>query len=174
VAGELPREPHNARLHLFSAAPELVEFGRHAYRRRSEQSSRLLGQLFERLRGEGFAVWYSMEDFNRQFAKEHFKKLTPQERREAPESLPPEERLAGLSAEQIRQYLDQLTAQRSAGAQAAAQEITGMESGDIPKNKRDQNASADTTGMMACQAFNGSTARRAAELLHSPASSRVS
>jgi hypothetical protein len=115
-------------LHLFSAAPELVEFGRDAYRRRSEQTSRLLGQLFERLRGEGFAVSFTMEDFNRQFAKEHFKKLTPEERREALESLPPEERrqvlqslapeerLAGLSAEQIRQYLDQLTTQRSAGA----------------------------------------------------------
>jgi hypothetical protein len=26
VAGQLPREPHNAPLHLFSAAPELVGF----------------------------------------------------------------------------------------------------------------------------------------------------
>jgi hypothetical protein len=56
VAGELPREPHNAPLHLFSAAPDLVEFGGGAYRQRSEQTSRLLGQLFERLRGEGFAM----------------------------------------------------------------------------------------------------------------------
>jgi len=50
---------------------------------RSEQTSRLLGQLFERLRGEGFAVSYTMEDFNRQYAKEHFAQLTPQEQREA-------------------------------------------------------------------------------------------
>src|SRR5438094_7211980 len=40
VAGELPREPHNAPLHLFSAAPELVAFGSGAYRRRSGQNSR--------------------------------------------------------------------------------------------------------------------------------------
>jgi hypothetical protein len=131
VAGELPREPHNDTLHLFSAAPELVGFGQAAYRRRSEQTSRLLSQLFDRLQGEGFAMSFTMEDFNRQYAKEHFARLTPQEQREALErlspeqrrevleALPPEERLAGLSPEerlaglsedQVRQLLDQLTA----------------------------------------------------------------
>src|SRR5262249_4062095 len=38
VAGELPREPHNAPLHLFSASAELVGFGSRAYRRRSEDT----------------------------------------------------------------------------------------------------------------------------------------
>jgi hypothetical protein len=133
VAGELPREEHNAPLHLFSASPELVAFGRNAYRRRSEHTSSLLEQLFERLRGEGFAMW-TMEDFTRQYVKEHFSQLTPQEQSEAlqrlspehrqevlrslPEeerrnvlrSLPPEELLGALSAEQIREYLDRLTA----------------------------------------------------------------
>ena len=64
---------------------------------------------------------YTMEDFVRDYIKEHFPQLTPEEqrevlkrlsperRREVLESLPPEERLAGLSAEQIRQYLDALT-----------------------------------------------------------------
>jgi hypothetical protein len=137
VAGELPREPHNAPLHLFSASPELVGFAGGAYRRRSEQTSRLLGQLFEALRGEGIAMSYTMEDFNRQYAKEHFARLTPEEQREALQALPPEKqqellqalpperrlaglppelRLAGLSAEQIRQYLDQLTAGRPPAA----------------------------------------------------------
>ena len=72
VAGELPREPHNAPLHLFSAAPELVEFGRSAYQRHSEQTSLLLGQLFEKLQGEGLAVSYTMEDFIHDYIKEHF------------------------------------------------------------------------------------------------------
>jgi hypothetical protein len=120
-AGDLPREPHNAALHLFSASPELVEFGGGNYRRRSEQTSRLLGQLFETLRGEGFDVSFTMEDFNRQYIKEHFGQLTPQEQQEVldalpPEKrlagLPPEQRLAGLSAEQIRQYLERLSASR--------------------------------------------------------------
>src|SRR5262249_35229418 len=83
VAGELPREEHNAPLHLFSASPDLVSFGRGAYQRRSEDTSALLGQLFDRLREEGFAVSYTMEDFQRQYAKEHFARLTPEEQREA-------------------------------------------------------------------------------------------
>jgi hypothetical protein len=126
VAGELPREPHNAPLHLFSASPELVGFASGAYRRRSEQTSRLLGQLFDRLRGEGFVVAFTMEDFNRQYVKEHFARLTPEERREALEALPPDERrevlqslpaeelLAVLSADQMRRHLEQLTAGRPA------------------------------------------------------------
>ena len=127
VAGELPREGHNAPLHLFSASPELVDFGRGAYRQRSPQTSRLLGQLFETLEEEGFPMAYTMEDFNRDYIKGHFRKLTPEERRQALQTLPPEEwrdllqglspeeRLAGLSMEQIeqiREYLDRLTASR--------------------------------------------------------------
>jgi hypothetical protein len=55
---------------------------------------------------------YTMDDFIRDYVKEHFAKLTSQEREEVLRSLPPEERLAGLSAEQIRQYLDRLTSRR--------------------------------------------------------------
>jgi hypothetical protein len=110
VAGELPREAHNAPLHLFSASPELVGFGRSAYQRRSETTSQLLGQLFERLKAEGFAMSYTMEDFKRDYHREQLLKLPPEKRQEIMESLPLEERLAGASAEQIRQYLDRLTA----------------------------------------------------------------
>jgi hypothetical protein len=132
VAGELPREAHNAPLHLFSALPELVGFGRSVYRGHSETTSKLLGQLFERFKDEGFAM-YTMEDFKSDYVREHFLKLPlkerrkmlqslpqeerrevleslPAERREFLESLRPEERLAGLSEEEVRAYLDQLTA----------------------------------------------------------------
>ncbi len=121
VAGELPREAHNAPLHLFSASPELIAFGQSVYQQHSEQTSLLLRQLFERLRKEDFAMSYTMQDFKRDFFKEHLANLTPQEREEVLRSLPaeerlaglpPEERLAGLSAEQIRHYLEQLTAGR--------------------------------------------------------------
>jgi hypothetical protein len=133
VAGQLSREPHNAPLHLFSAKPELVGFGQTAYQRRSQNTSLVLGQLFERLRGEGFAMSFTMEDFKRELTKDNFKKLspkeqqealqslTPEKRREMLESLPPEERLAGLSPEerlgglspqQIQQFLNKLTAGR--------------------------------------------------------------
>ena len=122
VAGELPREEHNAPLHLFSASPELVGFAGGSYRKRSERTSRLLEQLFEEFKGEGFVMPYTMEDFERDYIKKHFPKLTPDEQREALELLPPDqrraiieslpaaERLAGMSAEEIQKYLDQLAA----------------------------------------------------------------
>src|SRR5947209_4200524 len=111
VVGELPQEAHNAPLHLFSAAPDLVQFGGRAYQRRSEQTSRLLGQLFEMLREEGFAMSFTMEDFNREYIKEHFPQLTPQEQREALERLSPEHRqevLRSLPAEERREVLRSL------------------------------------------------------------------
>ncbi len=162
VAGELPREAHNAPLHLFSASPELVNFARGAYRQHSPWTSRVLRQLFESFQGEGQVMPYTVEDFERDYFKKHFARLRPKEKREALQALSPEkqrellqalppekqrellqalppekqrellqalspekqrellqalpleQRLAGLSEEQIRQYLEQLTAHRPA------------------------------------------------------------
>ena len=114
VAGQLPREAHNAPLHLFSASPELIGFGRSAYRQHSEDTSQLLGQLFERLEGEGFTMSYTMEDFRRDYVKSHFARLTPEERREVLQSLSPEEQgeaLERLSPDRLRQVLQALEAQ---------------------------------------------------------------
>ncbi len=137
VAGQLPREAHNAPLHLLSASPELVGFGRGAYRQHSEHTSRLLRQLFERYRGEGIDMAFTWDDFERWYIMDHFPQLTPQERqkvlqalppeeqREALERLPPEQRrallqslppqefLEGMSTEEIRQYLERRTAAES-------------------------------------------------------------
>lgn len=110
VAGELPPEPQNAPLHLFSARPELISFGGRTYRRRSDDTSRLLDQLFKGLQAEE-VMPYTMEDFRRDYFKERFSELTPQEQQDAIQSLTPEVRLAGLTAEQIRQYLDRLAAE---------------------------------------------------------------
>jgi hypothetical protein len=123
VAGELPRKSHNAPLHLFSASPELVAFGSSSYQRRSESTSALLRQLFDRFQAEGLAM-YTMEDFKRQYAKEHFAELTLEEKREALERLSPEDRRKllqallpeelreGLSEEQLRRLLEQLATGR--------------------------------------------------------------
>lgn len=100
-------------LHLFSALPELVGFGRGAYQQRSEHTSRMLRQLFQRYEGEDLIMPYTWVDFERDYIKEHFPELTPEERRTILESLPLEERLAGLSAEQIQQYLKRLTSGHS-------------------------------------------------------------
>jgi hypothetical protein len=114
VAGQLPREPYNAPLHLFSASPELVGFARSAYRKRSDATSLLLGQLYEQFQAEGFSMSYTMEDFKRDVFKKEFAKLTPKEQQEWLQDLSLEQRLAGLSAEQIREYLDRLSAGRPA------------------------------------------------------------
>jgi hypothetical protein len=125
IAGELPREAHNAPLHLFSASPELVAFGRSAYRRHSEKTSLLMGQLFEKFLKEGLAVSYTMDDFIHDYVKEHFPELTLQEQRQALERLSPQDlwellqalpleaRLACLSEAQVRQLRDRLGAGRA-------------------------------------------------------------
>lgn len=107
VAGQLSREERNSPLHLFSASPTLVAFGSEDYRRRSETTSLLLRKLFERLKGEDYAMSYTMEDFKRDFFREHFARLKPKEREEVLQSL-----LAGLPTEEVRRYLDRLTADR--------------------------------------------------------------
>jgi hypothetical protein len=135
VARQLPEVAHNAPLHLFAADQERVRFGQGHYRPRSANTSTLLNQLLEKYAGEGLTMSYTMEDFLRDYHREHFAKLTPQQKREAlahmspeewrvileplpPEErlagLSPEERLAGLSEEEVRQLLDRLSAGRPA------------------------------------------------------------
>jgi hypothetical protein len=94
----------------------LVGFGGRAYRRRSDDTSALLTQLFEGLQAEGVAMPFTMEDFRRQFLRESLQRLTPKERAKVLKAIPPEERLEGLSAEQIREYLDRLSAEQPAPA----------------------------------------------------------
>jgi hypothetical protein len=141
VAGELPQEAHNAPLHLFSAAPNLVEFGGSAYQRRSEQTSRLLGQLFEKLRGEGFAVSFTMEDFNRQYIKEHLPQLTAEEQEEVLQALPPERRLAGLSAKQQEEVLQALPPERRLAGLSAQQQEEVLQA--LPPERRLAGLSAE-------------------------------
>lgn len=102
VAGELPREAHNAPLHLFSESPKLVQFAGGTYQRRSEDTSELLEQLFQRFRAEGMTVSYTMKDFRRDYIKEHLPELPRKELEETLGVLSPEARLAGLSPEAIR------------------------------------------------------------------------
>ncbi len=111
VAGQLPREPHNAPLHLFSPLSELIGFGQRNYRRRSKDTSSLLGQLFVRFQKEGFAMSYTMADFRRDYIKEYYPQMTAEERREMLQSLPPEERremLQSLPPEERREMLQSL------------------------------------------------------------------
>jgi hypothetical protein len=79
VAGELPRSENNALLHLFSAAREQAQFGAAHYKLRTDESSTLLSRLFAMYRKEGLDMPYTMEDFRRDYVREHLKDLTPEE-----------------------------------------------------------------------------------------------
>jgi hypothetical protein len=57
---------------------------------------------------------YTMADFQRDFVKKHFPQLTPEEQVDVLQALPPEQRLAGLSDEEIRQYLERRSAEHPA------------------------------------------------------------
>jgi hypothetical protein len=97
VTSRLPEEDHNAVLHLFSAQPERVRYGAAHYRQRSNDTSTLIYSLFEHYQLEGVAMPYTMEEFKREFVKEHLDELSPEERLKG---LPPEERLKGLPPEE--------------------------------------------------------------------------
>jgi hypothetical protein len=115
---QLAEEPHNAPLFLFSGSPQQVAYGASHYRQRSDWTSTLLYQLLAWYQGEGLRMPYTMEDFKRDFLKEHLKDLTPEERlaglslEQRLAGLSPEERLAGLSAEEIERLLEQRKAKR--------------------------------------------------------------
>jgi hypothetical protein len=108
VARQLPESDHNAPLHLFSGAVERVGFGARHYKRRSNQTSTVLDRLFEGYRSEGLAMPYTMEDFSREYLQEKFLKMTPEERQRLLDKIPAEERLHGLSPEEIQHYLQQM------------------------------------------------------------------
>jgi hypothetical protein len=57
---------------------------------------------------------YTMEDFRRDYAKEHFPELPLEDQQEVIQKLPAEIRLAGLSEEQIQEYLNTLRAKSQA------------------------------------------------------------
>jgi hypothetical protein len=122
VAGQLPRTEHNAPLHLFSASAEQLRYGAGHYRRHSAQTSTLLDQLFSGYQQEGIAMPYTLDDFRRDYLRQHVQELPPEERLKglAPEErlkgLTPDEVLAGLSPEQREQLLARLQSERTSGA----------------------------------------------------------
>src|SRR5262249_32785269 len=88
VIHELPPLEHNALLHLFSARADLVQYGATHYRLHSEETSTLLLQLFQRYHLEVHLMPDALEEL-KQFARETIDELL--------RTLPPEERLKGLS-----------------------------------------------------------------------------
>src|SRR5262249_33851293 len=106
VVSELSEAEHNAPLRLFSAAVEQVAQAARSYRQRSERTSTLLRRLVEEYQSEGVDMPYTMEEFVQEFLRDHVHELTP------------EERLKGLSVEEIENYLRKLRAAKSAAPES--------------------------------------------------------
>lgn len=93
VLRRVPLEAHNALWLLFSGVPERIAFAAQHYRQRSPEASAMLDLLFEGYQREGMVMPYTVEDFRRDYLKEHLSQLSAKER------------LAGLSAEEIVKFL---------------------------------------------------------------------
>ncbi len=101
--------------HLFSAAVPQKVYGALHYRQRSPTTSTLIDQLLPQYRIEGITMPYTMDDFRREYVKEHFKELTPDEQQEAIKGLTPEQVLAALTPEQRERLRDELLTERRSG-----------------------------------------------------------
>jgi hypothetical protein len=109
VTSRLPEEDHNAILHLFSAQSDRVRFGAARYRQRSADTSTLITTLFEHYQLEGLPMPYTMEEFKRDFLRDHLDELSPEERLKG---LTPEELLKVISMDDLARVLsrDQIEA----------------------------------------------------------------
>jgi hypothetical protein len=120
VVHELPQQEHNALLHLFSARTDLLRYGSAHYRQRSEETSTLLLQLFERYRLEAPLMPDELELLTRETIDELLRNMPAEERlkglpvEERLKGLPVEERLKGLSKDELIRALEVLTRQLKA------------------------------------------------------------
>jgi superfamily I DNA and RNA helicase len=120
VLSEMPPTENNAIWNLFSGVDEKVRYGATQYYQRETDMSSIINQLFNTYNLEGLKMPYTMEDFRRDYVKEHIDVLSTDEILEhvsLDEILPklsmdqilqrlaPDERLAGLSADEILQQL---------------------------------------------------------------------
>lgn len=88
VVHQLPREEHNSLLHLFSAREELLRYARQHYRPQSPETSTLIYELFQAYKEDP-----NMPDKLKEFVRQSLDQLL--------QNMPPEERLKGLSADEI-------------------------------------------------------------------------
>lgn len=97
VIHELRKVQPNALLHLFSARPDLLEYGVTHYQQRSPETGTLFLQLFARYRSEASLMPDMLEEFAAEAIDNLLKSLPAEERLKG---LPVEERLKGLPVEE--------------------------------------------------------------------------
>ena len=123
VLSRVSLEEKNAFWLLFSGKEPGFVYGDQHYHWQQPSERAVLNQLYELYQQEGVIMPYTMEDFERDFTREHLHLLPPEDRlkglplEERLKGLPPEtifkqfspeERLKGLSPELIEAYLSEL------------------------------------------------------------------
>jgi hypothetical protein len=98
VAHQLPLQENNAMLHLFSAREELLRYGRDHYRPHSPETSTLLYELFKEYSEEP-----DMPDKLKEYVRESMAEIV--------KTVPLEERVKGVSAEELVRALPPETLQ---------------------------------------------------------------
>jgi hypothetical protein len=119
VVHQLPQEEHNSLLRLFSASSELFAYGVRHYRIRSQETSTLLLQLFQRYREEIPTMPDMLEELTRETIDRVLKELPIEKRLEG---VPAEKRLEGVSLDELLRALSPQT------REALAQRLKANES----------------------------------------------
>ncbi len=111
VLSKIPSEKYNAIWQLFNGKKSGFGYGDQHYKWNHPKEKIVLNQLYKLYQKEGVMMPYTMEDFNKDFTREHLYLLPPEERLkgldvwERLKGLDAEERLKGLDAEVIEAFL---------------------------------------------------------------------
>jgi hypothetical protein len=99
VIAQLPRQPHNAMLHVFSADESLVEYGATNYQPYSSETSSLLLQMIAKYRTEGIGMRETLDELARRVHQEFQDEMFRKARQQVLEELTPQQRLEGVPVE---------------------------------------------------------------------------
>lgn len=106
VLNQIPIEQRNALWLLFNGKPQSFYYGNQHYQWRDPRQRAVLNKIYELYRMEGAVMPYTIEDFEKDYIREHLYVLSPEEvlKKYSPEEVlnkySPEERLKGLSLEE--------------------------------------------------------------------------
>ena len=106
VLSMITKEKRNVIWNLFSGIPDRIEFASAEYQKFSQETSTIMNQLFDNYQKEGVAMSYTMQDFQKDYVREHLNVLTADE---VLKSYSLDERLEGLSLKEIEQYLKKIS-----------------------------------------------------------------
>ncbi len=110
VLSQIARSERNVFWLLFSGKAEEFIYANQHYHWHCPAERAVLNQLYEWYKQRGVVMPYTMDDFTKDFTKEHLHLLPPEE---VLRQFSPKERLEGLSLEEITAYLEKLKQQQT-------------------------------------------------------------